>query len=506
MKAKILLNRNFMRSKIDPRIYGGFAEHLGRCVYDGIYEPEHPEADSSGFRKDVLKLAKDLSMPTVRYPGGNFVSGYNWEDGVGPKDKRPTRPDGAWMSLESNQFGTDEFMDWCKAANTAPMLAVNLGTRGPDAARNLVEYCNFPGGTKYSEMRREYGHNDPHGVKLWCLGNEMDGPWQMGHKTATEYGRCACESAKLMKMIDPDIELVACGSSGRSMKTFGEWEAEVLNHTFDHVDYISLHTYFGNAQNDTPSFLGYSENMESYIKETAACCDYVSAKRKSSKRIMLSFDEWNVWYHSHDASSKYRKNRVFREAPPILEDVYNFEDALAVGCMLNALINNADRVKIACIAQIVNVIAPIMTQKNGSAWKQTIYYPFFYASNFGRGSSLMQIKETSTYDADEVKNVPYLCSSSVLNENGGVRIFAINRSLDKKINLKVEFQDFGGLESCEWIALKNNDLKAENTMDKPENVTPFVAEKNLKLSQNSLNIDLLPASWNMLNVAPEKTF
>jgi alpha-N-arabinofuranosidase len=296
LKARITLDKDFTIGTVDPRLFGCFVEHLGRCVYEGIYEPGHPMADEEGFRTDVLDLVRELDMPVMRYPGGNFVSGYRWEDGVGPKAGRPRRMDLAWKSIETNQFGLNEFVSWCRKARTAPMLAVNLGTRGPAAARDLVEYCNVASGTAWSDLRRTHGHAAPHNVKLWCLGNELDGPWQMGHKTAGEYGRVACETAKLMKWTDPAIELVACGSSGRGMPTFGAWEAEVLDHTFDHVDYLSIHTYYGNPAGDTPSFLAQPEEMNDFIREVAATCDFVAAKRRSRKRIQLSFDEWNVWY------------------------------------------------------------------------------------------------------------------------------------------------------------------------------------------------------------------
>ena len=219
--AKLTLSSDFTKGIIDKRIYGSFVEHLGRCVYGGIYEPGHPEADENGFRLDVMKLIQELQVPVVRYPGGNFVSGYNWEDGIGPKESRPRRLELAWGTLEPNTFGTDEFMAWCKKTGTEPMMAVNLGTRGPDEARQLVEYCNHPGGTYLSDLRKKYGSVLPYNVKLWCLGNEMDGPWQMGSKTAVEYGRTAYEAAKLMKWVDPSIETVLCGSSGWHMKTFG---------------------------------------------------------------------------------------------------------------------------------------------------------------------------------------------------------------------------------------------------------------------------------------------
>jgi alpha-N-arabinofuranosidase len=297
-KATIVLNRNLRIGEIDPRLFGSFVEHLGRCVYGGIYEPGHPEADAEGFREDVIELVKELDVSLVRYPGGNFVSGYNWEDGVGPREERPRRVELAWKVIESNQMGTNEFIQWCRKTGVEPNMAVNLGSRDFDAARNLVEYCNFPKGTYWSDLRRSHGHIEPHGIKLWCLGNEMDGPWQIGHQTAEEYGRIACEAAKVMKWVDPTIELVACGSSSLEMPTYPQWESTVLDHTYEHVDYISLHIYLRNPDGNIPRFLARSLGMDDYIKTVIATCDQIKAKKRSNKTIMLSFDEWNVWYHS----------------------------------------------------------------------------------------------------------------------------------------------------------------------------------------------------------------
>ncbi|MBQ8944311.1 MAG: alpha-N-arabinofuranosidase, partial [Clostridia bacterium] len=313
-KSSLTLSKDYKIAQIDKRIYGSFIEHLGRAVYGGIYEPDHPEADENGFRKDVIKLIKDIDVPVVRYPCGNFVSGYNWEDGVGPVENRPRRLELAWSTTEPNTFGTNEFMKWCEAANTSPMMAVNLGTRGPDDARNLLEYCNIEKGSYYSDLRRSHGVEKPHNIKLWCLGNEMDGDWQMGHKTVTEYGRTANETAKVMKYMDPSVELVLCGSSNSYMGTFGEYEKTALDLSYDKVDYISLHQYFNNSDNDSKNFLAKSMELEEYIKTVVCICDFVKGKRHSKHQINLSVDEWNVWYHSHGA-----KFDRWSEAPHILE-------------------------------------------------------------------------------------------------------------------------------------------------------------------------------------------
>ena len=395
-QVDVRLHRDFAIGTTNPRLFGSFIEHLGRCLYGGIFEPGHPAADARGFRQDVLALIRELAPTVIRYPGGNFVSGYNWEDGVGPIEQRPRRLDLAWMSTETNRFGTNEFIDWCRAAGCEPMLAVNLGTRGADAARRLVEYCNHPSGTALSDLRRSHGWDAPHGVKFWCLGNELDGHWQIAAKTAEEYGRLAVETAKVMKWVDRSLELAVCGSSGRYMPSFGRWEETVLEHTFDHVEYISLHTYLNNYNGDTAAFLASSDLMDSFIEEVVAIADSVAARRRSQKRIMLSFDEWNVWYRT-------RRNRAARvlpgwpEAPPILEEIYNVEDALAFGGMCISLLNHADRVTAACLAQLVNAIAPIMTETGGPAWRQTIFWPFRHFSRLGRGRVLRTEIDCPTY-------------------------------------------------------------------------------------------------------------
>jgi len=487
MKAEIIINKNYTVGEVDPRLYGSFIEHLGRAVYGGIYEPEHPEADDCGFRKDVLELVKKLNIPIVRYPGGNFVSGYNWEDGTGDKTKRPARMELAWFTTETNQVGIDEFQEWCKRADSDVMMAVNLGTRGPEEARNCVEYCNAETNTHFANMRRANGFDQPFGIKLWCLGNEMDGPWQIGGKTAVEYGRTAAEAAKLMKWTDPSIELVACGSSGDTMPTFVDWEYTVLDHTYDYIDYLSLHKYFGNSDNDTADFLCGSVDMDRFIKTVVGICDAVKAKKRSNKTINLSFDEWNVWFHSNGA--EFERWSV---APHQLEDIYTFEDALLVGCLLMTLQNNCDRVKIACLAQLVNVIAPIMTENGGSAWAQTIFYPFMYASAYGRGTALRPVVHCDTFSTKSHTDIPYIETSAIYSpETGEVTLFAVNRSLEEDIDLIVRAEDFGALSLKEHTLLYCDDLKAVNDKD-----TERVAPQTVPVGSGT--ITLKKHSWNML--------
>ena len=495
----MIIDRAFKVSEVDKRIYGSFIEHLGRAVYDGIYQPGNPLSDEDGFRTDVLNMVKELNVPIVRYPGGNFVSNFFWEDSVGPVEERPVRLELAWRSLEQNKIGLNEFSKWLKKADADMMMAVNLGTRGVADACNLLEYCNFKGGTYYSDLRKAHGYEQPHDIKLWCLGNEMDGPWQMGHKTAAEYGRVAAETARLMKFMDPEVETVACGSSSLEMPTFGSWEYTVLDEAYDQVDYLSLHQYYGNASGDTADFLASSKGMDDFISGVVSICDAVKAKKHGKKQINLSFDEWNVWYHSNEQDKKLEK---WVQAPHQLEDVYNFEDALLVGSMLITLLRHADRVKIACMAQLVNVIAPIMTSDTG-AWRQTIFYPYMLTSVFGRGTVLNTQVLTPVYESRTYGEAPYLDSVCVWDEEKEtLTIFAVNKSLDEDMEVSCDLRQFKGYKIVEHIVLNNDDLQAVNTETQPENVVPVKASAECsKLDGGKLEAVFEKHSWNMIRLA-----
>lgn len=499
MKSRISVNSREVLSQIDERLYSSFIEHMGRAVYGGIYDPKHPSADKQGFREDVKKLVNDLNVPLIRYPGGNFLSGYNWEDGVGPRDQRPTRLDLAWKTIETNEVGLHEFMDWSKEVGSDVMMGVNLGTRGIDAARNLVEYCNFKGGTYWSDQRIKNGQKDPFAIKTWCLGNEMDGPWQIGAKTADEYGRLACETAKVMKWVDESIELVACGSSVSTLPTFGHWEQTVLDHTYEHVDYLSLHMYYGNPENDVANYLAKSLDMDRFIKGVVSICDAIKAKKRSKKTLNLSFDEWNIWYHTLDTDNDIEPWQVAR---PLLEDIYNFEDALVVGCLLLTLLKNSDRVKIACLAQLVNVIAPIMTETGGDSWEQTIFYPFQQVSTYGRGEVLNAFIEAPKYDSKEFTDVPFLESVITKNpETNEAVVFAVNRSLDEAMELTFDLGDQVIAKVIEFSQMSGYDLKRTNTQAdrgvKPSRATDITFDKTIGTAV------LKPLSWNMIRIKIE---
>ena len=498
-KATLILDRDFSIGEVDPRLYGSFIEHLGRAVYGGIYEPGHPTADENGFRRDVMAKVRELGVPIVRYPGGNFVSGFNWEDSVGPRGSRPRRLDLAWMTTETNEVGLHEFVSWAKQANTEVMYAVNLGTRGPDAARNVVEYANHPSGSYWSDLRSRNGAKDPFGIKLWCLGNEMDGPWQMGQKTAYEYGRVANEAAKMMKWVDPSIELVACGSCAHDMPTYGAWEMEVLDQCYSNVDYVSLHRYYGNPTGDTPGFLARSMDLDDFIREVVAICDAVRGKKHAKKRLNLSFDEWNVWYHSSEQDREIQKADKWGRALPLLEDVYNFEDALLVGAILITFLKNADRVKVACLAQLVNVIAPIMTRTGGGVWAQTIFYPMMHASKWGRGEALRPVISSPVYDCRDYERVPLVDAAATLSPDGSLTIFAVNRDLQDAIPLECDLRAFGSLRVAEHIVLHHDDVKAVNTEADPMNVAPAQGP-GAEADAGRVTVRLPALSWNVIRL------
>ena len=497
LTSNITISKENKISEIDNRLYSSFIEHMGRAVYTGIYEPGHPASNKDGFRSDVIDLIRPLNIPVIRYPGGNFVSGYKWEDGVGPKNQRPVRPDLAWFAIETNQVGTNEFMDFLQQVNAAPMLAVNLGTRGPQDAANLLEYCNFEGGTYYSDLRINHGYRAPHNVKLWCLGNEMDGPWQICAKTADEYGRIACETAKMMKWLDSEIELVVCGSSFRDMPTFGDWERTVLRHTYEYVDYLSLHTYYANTENDLPSFLASNISMDSFIKEVKAICDEIKKEKGSNKDIKLSFDEWNIWYHFKKDCKEPPK---WINARPIEEEIYDFADTLLLGSMMITLINNSDVVKIACLAQLVNTIAPIMTEPGGAAWIQTIYYPFLYTSVYGRGTALDASLDCPFYSCSKRDSVPYVDCAAVLSESGNeLTLFIVNKSLDENIECSINLNNLHCNNIVEWIALEGYSPETINT--KSDAAIIPKCKNNALINNDTIIFQLSNASWNMIRLS-----
>lgn len=496
--ARISISPSLGTGEVDRRLFGSFVEHLGRGVYSGIHEPGHPTADADGFRRDVLDLVRELGITTVRYPGGNFVSSYRWEDGVGPVESRPRRLDPAWHSVEPNTVGLDEFARWCRAADVELMLAVNLGTRGVAEALDLLEYANIPGGTALSDARVANGSPQPHDVRLWCLGNEMDGDWQIGHRTAEDYGTLAGRTARAMRQVDDRIQLVVCGSSFRAMPTFGEWERTVLELTWDAVDYISCHAYYHDDSNDLPEFLASPVDMDRFIESVAATIDHVAALKRSDKRIGISFDEWNVWDITRfESQDRRREIGDWPVAPRLLEDVYTVADAVVVGGLLMSLLRHADRVKAASLAQLVNVIAPIMTEPGGPAWRQTTFFPFAVTARLARpGARVVAVQvESPTYDTKAHGAVPVVDAVAVADDDG-ISVFLVNRSPDTAIDATV---DVDAAALVEAVGIWDADPRAVNSLAEPERVG--LREIDAVLRDGTLSATLPPVSWSAVRLS-----
>jgi alpha-N-arabinofuranosidase len=500
-QARLTIDPHFATGRIHRRLFGGFVEHLGRHVYDGIYEPGHETADAEGFRQDVIDLVRELGVSTIRYPGGNFVSGFRWEDSVGPREERPRRLDLAWHSTETNEVGLHEFSSWLDKVGSDLMLAVNLGTRGTMEALDLLEYTNIPGGTELSERRRTNGRDKPFAVDMWCLGNEMDGPWQLGHRSADDYGKLASQTAKGMRQIDPDITLVACGSSGAQMPTFGEWERVVLSHTYDDVDYISCHAYYEEKDGDIDSFLASGVDMDRFIESVIVTADHVGAVRGSSKRINISFDEWNVWYiDRYHGVDKVAGIDNWPVAPRILEDSYSVLDAVVFGGLMISLLKHADRVTSASLAQLVNVIAPIMTEPGGPAWRQTTFFPFSITSRLARGEALELKLDAPTYETARFGEVPLVDAVATHDaETGRSAVFLVNRSATESITVTVDAAGLGDVSVLETHTLADSDLYAKNTLEDRERVAPS-PNGSASLSGGELTIVLPPVSWTAISL------
>jgi alpha-N-arabinofuranosidase len=497
--AAIILSPRDAVAPLDRRIFGSFVEHLGRCVYTGIYEPGHATADADGFRTDVVELVRELGSTTIRYPGGNFVSGYRWEDGTGPRDQRPVRKNLAWHSTETNEVGLDEFAKWCRLTGSELMMAVNLGTRGVLEALDILEYANHPGGTALSELRRRNGSDEPHDVRMWCLGNEMDGPWQVGHMSAEDYGKLAARTAAAMKMTDPSLELVVCGSSSSSMPTFGEWERVVLEHTYDHVEFVSCHAYYQLRDNDVDSFLAASLDMDYFIATVVSTADHVRHKLHSEKEIYLSFDEWNIWYLDQwqEQERALTKDDPWPVAPPLLEDTFTVLDGVVLGSLLITLLKNHDRVKSASLAQLVNVIAPIMTEPGGIAWRQSTFFPFSVTSRLARGTVLKPHIEVGTYATTKYGDAPIVDAVATYDIDAQrAAVFLVNRSREH-VTVTIDVRELVVSTVAEAVALSDDDIFAANTRSDPERVA-LRTLTDATLDEGTLTVALPPVSWSAI--------
>lgn len=485
LKARVKIDSERVIGDIDPKLYGNFIEHLGRCIYGGVFEENSALSDAEGFRKDVLDAARKLNVTLLRWPGGNFSSNYHWRDGIGPRDQRPARLEMAWGTVETNRFGTHEFLDYVHKLGAEPYICADLGTGTWDEAQQWVEYCNSSEDTATTRLRKQNGRSEPWKVTYWGLGNEMDGPWQMGHRSADDYGKFALEAAKLMKWTDPNIKLIAAGSSnfGPNADWTG-WNRTVLEYLKNHADYLSLHTYVGNPNNDFGDFLASSLELGSRLKTAGGIIDAALAGTHGRK-IYIAFDEWNVWYRARGEGKEHGRR--------ILEEHYNLEDALVVATFLNMFVNHANIVKIANLAQLVNVIAPIFTNENG-LYLQTIYYPLQLFANNTRGKALELFVDAPTYKSRRFDDIPYI-DVSASYDNGALTINIVNRHEQQPVEVEFMAEDKqfrGGVEATE---VNGPDVKAENNfVSSPVKPLrrPATAEGNL------IRYTVAPHSYTML--------
>jgi alpha-L-arabinofuranosidase len=501
LTARLTIDPHFTVGSVNRRLFGAFVEHLGRCVYDGIYEPAHETADAEGFRGDVIELVKELGVSAIRYPGGNFVSGFRWEDSVGPVADRPRRLDLAWHSTETNEVGLHEFSSWLGKVDSELMLAINLGTRGTLEALDILEYSNITSGTALSDQRVANGATAPFGVTMWCLGNEMDGPWQLGHRSADDYGKIASRTAKAMRQVDPSLELVVCGSSSAHMPTFGEWERVVLTHTYEDVDYISCHAYYEEKDGDLGSFLASAVDMDRFIESVVATADHVKAVLGSDKTINISFDEWNVWYiDRYHGVDKIEGVDNWPVAPRLLEDAYSVADAVVFGNLLISLLKHSDRVTSASLAQLVNVIAPIMTEPNGPAWRQTTFFPFAVTSRLATGKALEVKLETPTYSTAVYGEVPLVDAVATFDaETGLTSVFLVNRSQTDEVTMTISIPALGDVSVREAHTLADVDSTAANTLAARERVG-LTKNTSVTVVADEITVALPPISWTALSL------
>jgi len=506
-QATVIYDKDFTGGKVDKRLYGSFVEHLGRCLYKGVYEPGHTTADRQGFREDVKELIRELGVTAIRYPGGNFVSGYDWKDGVGPKENRPRKKDMAWNTIETNEVGTNEFAAYLKDLDVELLMTANLGTGTPKEAGELVDYCNSREGTCFSDLRISHGVREPHNIKTWYLGNEMDGEWQIMMHTAEEYARICKEAGKIVKWMDPNAETIACGSCTNEIGhvSFGDWDRIVLEEAYDYIDYISLHRYFNyNPQKqlaykmydnvtDIPFFF---KDLQVFLDTVISACDFVKGKRRSEKTMQLSFDEWGV---ITDTGA----------IPGGVEQEYGYAsfkqlDAVIYGGILCTFLNNAHRVKIACQSLLVNEGGMITTDPAGRVIRQSTFYPFRDVASYGKGVSL---KGTANFPGKMTdhhgEQETVVVSATYDDETGEIAVFAVNCDLEEEVELAINLRSFGKLKGIACQEFYHEDPYAKNTFEDEFCVIP--EEKPLPdIIDGRIVMVLKEHSWNMLRIKAEK--
>ena len=493
-KAVLYLHPEFTVGEISPFMYGGFLENIGRCIYGGIYDPEHPSADEDGFRSDVLDAVQGMNYTAMRFPGGNAVSCYRWEDSVGPKEQRPVRLNVAFHSLENHHFGLDEYMRWCRKINAAPMLTINLASRGIDDAKNLVEYCNFPQGTQWSDWRRVHGVEEPYNVPIWFLGNELSGRWQMPGREAADYGYIARECGKMIRAISPESEIAVCGPCGRfEIGAPEDWLYKVLCKAYNVTDYLSIHCYLRNRIT-AEAFSSELEETDEYLNNVIAGCDYAMARTWNNRKLKISVDEWGVW---RGMGLELRNGANWAFDDPKIEDDYTASDAVLAGGLLITLLRHADRVKLSCISEAVNSIAPIRTGSNGKVWKQTTYYPFALTALHGHGTVLQDKLYSDDFISSDNRTLSAWYGVSICNrEKNELIIIGLNRLMQEDLLLQADLSAFKVESVIEHQALFAEDPETVNS-ENAEKVYPVLCEHAVQKGQ-IWEFTLAPCSWNMI--------
>jgi alpha-N-arabinofuranosidase len=504
-KAMAVVNKKFVIGEVSSLMFGQYFEPLGRCTHEGMYEPDHPSANAKGWRQDVLELVKAMNISCFRYPGGNLTATYRWEDGVGPREKRPVRMELAWVSIEDNSIGINEYIDYVKDLGAETLLTFNMGTRGVEAAIDLVEYCNYPGGTSLSDLRRSHGYEKPHNIKYWCVGNETDGEWQISQSRPADYAWLCKQTGKAVKRMDPNYQVIAAGSSHRYMETVVDWDYKLLDEAWDYIDGLSVHAYTDRREKDTTKhYLAHTMSLDQYLSGIEGTCKAIKLKKHSNKDIWLALDEWNVQSFEivHlQADRPKRGVKPWMVHPPIIEQVYTMEDALALGLQFIVYFKHCQSIKIACMSLLVNCLAPIMTEKGGPAWVQPVYYPFVHCSKYGRGRALETLLECETYKDDDYGDVPYVEGIAIENSETELTLFAVNKH-EEECAISCTLQDFEGYTVIKHIVLDHKDLFAVNTSANQDNVKPHLQEGSA-VSGGVLSSILNKYSWNVIRMKKE---
>ena len=455
---KVDLDRTI--GKVDPNIYGAFVEPIRTVVYGTIYDPTSPLADTNGFRKDFVQLIKDLHIPVLRWPGGNYVSGYNWEDGIGPKDQRPARLDLAWHQIDNNQMGTDEYAKFCSLIGAEDFVCINAGLGTLDQARHWIEYCNYPKGTYYSDLRRKYGNEQPFNVKYWSLGNEIDGPWQLGQKNAEDYCKFALEAAKAMRSVDSNVKFVADGASNyRTNNDWIAWNDYVLQHMAGNIDYLSVHRYVREALGGDTSFAGTMSlglDVDRKIDVIHALIEKAMMETGTRRPVYISFDEWSAGGATLTGS-------------------------LMVAQHLNSFIRHADIVKMANITMLSSLVG---TSPDGD-YKNALYQAFSLYCNNARGTALDVYVNSEKYSNRIFTDIPYLDVTAVFNDaNKTLVVNVVNRSETAAMAADIMLQSGQYTGSATVKEVNGESVTAANTKTQ-EGVA--IATKEIQFTGNNIN-------------------